>query len=64
MSTATITKLRSGGAVFELGSMTHWFADWRTAVAEAERIGISCTLVDPDAEPQVASVAPSLRVLP
>lgn len=64
MTTATITPLKSGGAVFELGAMSHWFPDWRAATDEADARGIPWTFAEPSpTEPQVATVAPSLRVL-
>jgi hypothetical protein len=65
MSTATITRLESGGAVFELNSMTHWFPDWRAAAAEADAHGIpwEWAAATPH-ESVVAAVAPALRVLP
>lgn len=47
MTAATITRLRSGGAVFELGSMTHWFPDWRKAVEEAEARHLEWSFADP-----------------
>lgn len=41
MSTAVITPLRSGGAMFELGEMRHWFPSRREAIAAAEKRRIS-----------------------
>lgn len=35
MSTAVITPIASGGAVFELNGMTHWFPSRADAVDEA-----------------------------
>lgn len=64
MTTATITRLQSGGAVFELGSMTHWFPDWRAAADEADARGIPWILAPlAPATPEVSATAPALRVL-
>jgi hypothetical protein len=52
MTTAIIRRLRSGGAVFELGDMMpHWFPDWRRAVAEAESRGMDHVLLGPEPLP-------------
>lgn len=63
MTTATITPLQAGGAVFELGSMTHWFPDWRAAADEADARGIAWVFAKPPATPEVLATAPALRVL-
>lgn len=64
MSLATITRLRSGGAVFELGSMTHWFPDWRAAAAAADAHGIRWEWAPTvPHELVVTAVAPAMRVL-
>lgn len=61
MTTATITNLRTAGAVFELAEMSHWFASWRDAVDEAERRGMEYVLIHPsDAPSAVLAVSPAL----
>ncbi len=59
MTVATIRKLRSGGAVFELGEMPpHWFPNWRLAVAEAQARGMEHVVLEPeDAPPPVVVLA-------
>jgi hypothetical protein len=48
MSTATITPLLSGGAVFELNGISHVFPDWRAAVGEAEARHLPWILTPPN----------------
>ena len=50
MSTAYITLLRSGGAVYEFDGLTRWFPDWRSAVAEASSQDVAWAMTaSPDA---------------
>ena len=44
MSTATITPLSTGEAVFELNGITHPFPSWRAAADEAEARGLPWVL--------------------
>jgi hypothetical protein len=60
MTEATIIPLRSGGAIFELNSMTHWFPDWRTAVEEAEAREMPWVLARlPEPAPDALPLMPS-----
>ncbi len=61
MTTATITNLRTAGAIFELAEMKHWFPSWRDAVAEADKRGMDYVLVELDDSPaEVLAASPAL----
>jgi hypothetical protein len=44
VTTATITRLRSGGAVLEVSGATEFCPDWRWAASEADARGLAWTL--------------------
>jgi hypothetical protein len=54
MSTATITRLYSGGATFEHNGITQIRPDWRAAADEADVRGIPWVLAEPPAKREAA----------
>ncbi|GAA0495300.1 hypothetical protein Ade02nite_18890 [Paractinoplanes deccanensis] len=62
MTTATIRPLLSGGALFELAEMTHWFPSKRDAEAEAVSRRMPYRVVEAEQPaPAVLAVSPALN---
>lgn len=60
MITATLTRLRSGGAVLDTGSGLVFYEDWRVALTEAEAQGFRRpNLIDPRAACLVLAERPT-----